>query len=277
MLRTRAGDSHSPCPAPAAAAGDLHDVQSERDGRGIEIDQVGISGLRYPVTFDDGDLRQQGIADVMVTARLQHDRRGTHMSRMVALVHEFLQDFDPRAVGTVLKAGAAALDTPGLSMHLSTSVAHEVVAPASGIPSWAVHDVLFAMHWDAGRVRLDTAVTCEVTSLCPCSKHISDYGAHNQRSEVTLRVTGEGDSAYPARVRELVGLATACSSAPVVPLVKRPDERVLTMQAYDNPVFVEDMAREVSAACRSRDLAHRVTVRNLESIHSHDAVAVVNG
>ncbi|RNL73607.1 GTP cyclohydrolase I FolE2 [Streptomyces sp. I6] len=255
----------------------MHDVQGERDERGIEIDQVGISGLRYPVTFDDGDLRRQGIAEVRVTARLQHDRRGTHMSRMVALVHEYLQDFDPRSVGTLLKAGANALDTPGLSVHLSTSVADEVVAPASGIPSWVVHDVLFGMHWDAGLVRLDTSVTCEVTSLCPCSKHISDYGAHNQRSEVSLCVTGEGDSAYPARVRELAGLAAACGSAPVVPLVKRPDERVLTMQAYDNPVFVEDMAREVSAACRSRDLTHRVTVKNLESIHSHDAVAVVTG
>ncbi|MFE3328602.1 GTP cyclohydrolase I FolE2 [Streptomyces sp. NPDC059176] len=255
----------------------LHDVQNERDARGIEIDQVGISGLRYPVRLDDGDIRQEGIADFTVTARLQHDRRGTHMSRMVALVHDELRDFDPRAIGSVLKSGIEALDTPGLSVHLSMSVATEVTAPASGLPSWTVHHVGFAMHGEDERVKLDTSVTSEVTSLCPCSKHISDYGAHNQRSEVTLTVTGEDDLPYPLRVNEMVALVTSFASAPVIPLVKRPDERVLTMQAYDNPVFVEDMAREISAACQLRDLAHRVRVKNLESIHSHDAIAVVNG
>ncbi|MFG2309249.1 GTP cyclohydrolase I FolE2 [Streptomyces sp. NPDC048566] len=267
---------HAPTLA-ASAQPELHDVQNEHDRRGIEIDEVGISSLRYPVTLDDGRLRHQGIAEATVSVRLQHDRRGTHMSRMVALVHDALRDFDPRAVGTLLKAGADSLDAPGLSLRLAMDVATEVTAPASGITSWAVHDVEFEMRWDEGDVLLATSVTCEVTSLCPCSKNISDYGAHNQRSQVTLTVTGQGDTPYPLSVSELIKLATSHSSAPVVPLVKRPDERVLTMQAYDNPVFVEDMAREVSAACRRRDLVHRVAVRNLESIHSHDALAVVNG
>ncbi|WP_338676600.1 GTP cyclohydrolase, FolE2/MptA family [Streptomyces sp. SCSIO 30461] len=264
-------------PHTAGEAPALHDVQNERDGRGIEIDRVGISNVKYPVLFDDGDVRQHGIAEAAVTVRLPHDQRGTHMSRMVALVRDVLSHFDPRAVGSALKEGADSLDAPALYMDVAMDVATEVRAPASGITSQAVHRVTFAMQWHDGRICMDTSVMCVVTSLCPCSKTISDYGAHNQRSEVTLTVTGEGDAAYALPIRALVDLATSCASAPVVPLVKRPDERVLTMQAYDNPAFVEDMVRDVSTACRLRGLSHRVSVRNLESIHSHDAVAVLSG
>jgi GTP cyclohydrolase I len=160
-----------------------------------------------------------------------------------------------------------------LALPISTTV----VAPASGRESKQVHDLRIEGHWDNGDVTVATAVTSEVTSLCPCSKAISDYGAHNQRSRVTLSVTGQGDSPYPLPVQSAVRLLTASASAPVVPLVKRADERVLTMQAYDHPVFVEDMARDVSLACRDRGLRHSVRIRNLESIHSHDAVAHVAG
>ncbi len=115
----------------------------------------------------------------------------------------------------------------------------------------------------------------EVTSLCPCSRAISDYGAHNQRSQVTLTLLGDGDNPYPLPVHEIVAAIRTVGSAPVFPVVKRPDERVITMQAYDHPAFVEDMVRDLSLWCRSRSLAHRVAVRNIESIHSHDAIASV--
>ncbi|MFE4869476.1 GTP cyclohydrolase I FolE2 [Streptomyces sp. NPDC056682] len=255
----------------------MHDVQNEVDPRGIEINEVGISGLRYPLYFEDGHLRQEGIANVEVTVRLQHDRRGTHMSRMVALTHERLQRFDPRNLPHILKAGADLLDAPGLAVTVEMPVSTTVVAPASGVESRQVHDVRIEGRWDEGTTRVITSVTSEVTSLCPCSKAISDYGAHNQRSRVTLAVTGHGDTPYPMPVHEAVRILEGCASAPVVPLVKRPDERVLTMQAYDHPVFVEDMARDVSLICRERGLTHSVRVRNLESIHSHDAVAYVTG
>ncbi|MEU9120100.1 GTP cyclohydrolase I FolE2 [Streptomyces sp. NPDC048506] len=255
----------------------MHDIQNETDSRGIELDRVGIDGLRYPVSFEDGYLRQEGIADCEVTVRLQHDRRGTHMSRMVALVHEHLQRFDPRQFPRILKTGADLLDAPAITVAVAMPISTTVVAPASGRESKQVHDVRLEGHWDNGDVTVKTAVTAEVTSLCPCSKAISDYGAHNQRSQITLTVTGQGDTPYPLPVQSAVRLLSSSASAPVVPLVKRADERVLTMQAYDHPVFVEDMARTVSAACRDRGLRHAVSIRNLESIHSHDAIAYVAG
>lgn len=255
----------------------MHDIQNETDLRGIEIDGVGISGLRYPLYFEDGHLRQESVAEIEVTVRLQHDRRGTHMSRMVSLAHERLRRFDPRRLPYVLKVGADLLDAPALTVSVTLPLSTIVIAPASGAESYRVHDVRFNGRWDDGDTTVITSVTTEVTSLCPCSKAISDYGAHNQRSRFTLSVTGHGDTPYPFRVQESVRLMEQFASAPVVPLVKRPDERVLTMQAYDHPVFVEDMARDVSQACRDRGLVHSVRVRNLESIHSHDAVAYISG
>ncbi|KOG91755.1 GTP cyclohydrolase, FolE2/MptA family [Streptomyces varsoviensis] len=255
----------------------MPDIQNEHDSRGIGVDEVGIVGLRYPVCFDDGRIRQQGIADISVTVRLQHDRRGTHMSRMVAIVHEHARQFAPRQMPQLLKAGAYELDAPAITVTLALPVGVEVRAPATGARSWSVHDVKVTGRLDEGAVEVVTSVTSEVTSLCPCSKAISDYGAHNQRSRVTLDVTGDGDEPYPLPVPAAVAILDGCASAPVIPLVKRPDERALTMRAFDRPAFVEDMAREVSAVCRAQRLRHTVRVRNLESIHSHDAVASIRG
>ncbi|WP_026422308.1 GTP cyclohydrolase I FolE2 [Actinokineospora inagensis] len=253
----------------------MHDVQNEVDERGIEVDQVGITGLRYPVLFSDSELRQNTIADFSVTVRLQADRRGTHMSRMVALVRDHLSTLDPIDLPRVLKAGQHELDAPAIEVNAELSLFTPVVAPASGAESMAVHDVTITGALANGACRISTTLHGEVTSLCPCSKTISDYGAHNQRSRVSLTVEGNSDDPYPLPVSEAVALIAASGSAPVIPLVKRPDERVLTMQAYEHPAFVEDMVRDLSAACRARGLAHRVAVRNLESIHSHDAIAVV--
>ncbi|MEU9577226.1 GTP cyclohydrolase, FolE2/MptA family [Streptomyces chilikensis] len=253
----------------------MHDVQNEYDSRGIEIDEVGIAGLRFPVTFDDGVTKQSGIADAAMTVCLQADRRGTHMSRMVALVQDELGMLDPRDVPRVLKEGAALLDAPAVKITVSMPFAQRVAAPATGEESWQVHSLTIEGRVEDDQASVTTTVITEVTSLCPCSKAISDYGAHNQRSEISLGVTGYGDAPYPMPVDEAVTILRASGSAPVVPLVKRPDERVLTMQAYDHPVFVEDMVRAVSVECRGRGLRHSVKVRNLESIHSHDAVAFV--
>ncbi|TPQ18624.1 GTP cyclohydrolase I FolE2 [Streptomyces sporangiiformans] len=255
----------------------MHDIQNEHDPRGIEIDEVGISGVRFPTCLDDGAVRQNGIAEAAVTVRLQADRRGTHMSRMVALVQDELATLDPRDMPRVLKEGATLLDAPAITVRISMPFAQRVTAPASGKGSWQVHDLTIEGRLADGEATVATTVRAEVTSLCPCSKAISDYGAHNQRSEITLSVTGDGDDPYPLSVNEAVAILRSAGSAPIVPLVKRPDERVLTMQAFDHPVFVEDMARTVSAECRARGLCHTVEVRNLESIHSHDAVAIVRG
>jgi GTP cyclohydrolase I len=253
----------------------MHDIQNEPDGRGIPIDEVGISGLRYPITFDDGHTRQHGIADIAVTVRLQADRRGTHMSRMIALVHEDVATLTPQELPIALKRGLTLLDAPALTLTCSLPVATTVTAPASGKESWQTHELTVTGHIDDSGCTVTTAVASHVTSLCPCSKAISDYGAHNQRSEITLEVTGAADTPYPLHVHEMVTLLRSAGSAPVIPLIKRPDERVVTMQAYDHPVFVEDIVRDISLTCRQKGLTHTIRAKNLESIHSHDAIATL--
>ncbi|MFC9635279.1 GTP cyclohydrolase I FolE2 [Streptomyces mirabilis] len=254
----------------------MHDIQNEIDHRGIAIDEVGISGLRYPVTFDDGHTRQQGIADISVTVGLQADRRGTHMSRMITLVHEEAATLTPQELPIVLKRGLTLLDAPTLTLALTLPIATMVSAPASKQQSWQAHDVTLTGRITPHGCLITTSVTTHVTSLCPCSKAISDYGAHNQRSEITLEITGSADAPYPLPVHEAVHLLRSAGSAPVIPLIKRPDERVVTMQAYDHPVFVEDMIRDVSLTCREKGLNHAIKAKNLESIHSHDAIATLH-
>ncbi|OIJ62883.1 GTP cyclohydrolase I FolE2 [Streptomyces mangrovisoli] len=254
----------------------MHDIQNEPDHRGIAIDEVGISSLRYPLTFDDGHTRHHGIADISVTVALQADRRGTHMSRMIALIHDEVATLTPQELPPVLKRGLALLDAPALTLTLALPFATRVTAPASGRESWQTHDVKVTGRIDEDGCTVTTAVTTDVTSLCPCSKAISDYGAHNQRSEITLAVTGSGDTPYPLPVHDMVDLLRSAGSAPVIPLIKRPDERAVTMQAYDHPAFVEDMIRDISLTCREKALPHTVTAKNLESIHSHDATATLH-
>ena len=251
----------------------LLDIQNQLDDRGIPIDEVGISGLRYPVVFDDGELSQAVIADLEITVRLPADRRGTHMSRMVQAADAHMHVINPREFASVLKILADLLDASSARVSAVLPVAVRVAAPTSGEEAWQVHDVRLRGDLSDDSFTLETTVSADVTTLCPCSKAISDYGAHNQRSRVSLTVQGRGDAAYPVAVSTLIEMIRANSSCPVFPVVKRSDERVITMAAYDHPMFVEDLLREVSAQCRTLELAHRVEARNIESIHSHDAVA----
>lgn len=253
----------------------LPDMQNQRDTRRITLDEVGISHVRYPTEFVDGQLSQGGIGDFDVVVSLPADRRGTHMSRMVEVVHDYLQRLDPRELLLVLKHAAAKLEVDDISIRVSLAVATPVMSPASELSSFQASDVRLDARLNDGAFALSTTVTSQVTSLCPCSKAISDYGAHNQRSDVSLTVVGDGNDPYPLGVAQAVDLIRSIGSCPVYPLVKRPDERAITMAAYEHPAFVEDMVRDLSVALRRLGLSHSVSVRNLESIHSHDAVATV--
>lgn len=253
----------------------LPDIQDQIDERGIELDRVGIAGVQYPVRFDDGATEHAGIATFDVTVTLPSDRRGTHMSRMVEIIHDELQDLDPARLPQALKVAADRLDVDRVQVSLSMPMAFVVRAPASLKEAWQVCDVQFEAQLTDGETELSVTVGADVTSLCPCSKAISEYGAHNQRSRVRLTTVGRGEDAYPLDVATAFAMVRAVGSSPVYPLIKRPDERVLTMDAHDHPAFVEDMARDLSQACRARGVAHSVSVRNFESIHSHDAVANV--
>jgi GTP cyclohydrolase I len=254
----------------------LPDIQDQVDARGIVLDRVGIAGLRYPIRFNDGLSKHAGMATFDVTVTLPAARRGTHMSRMVEIIHDELQDLEPERLPQALKVAADRLDVDRVQVGVALPMAFLVRSPASGKQAWQVCDVELEAQFIADRVQLATTVGTDVTSLCPCSKAISDYGAHNQRSRVRLTTNGWDEDVYPLDVASAFAMIRSVGSSPVFPLIKRPDERVVTMDAHDHPVFVEDMARDLSQACRERRIAHSVSVRNFESIHSHDAVASLN-
>ena len=251
----------------------LPDIQDQHDGRGIELDRVGIAGLQYPVRFHDGSSEHAGIATFDITVTLPADRRGTHMSRMVEIVHDELENLEPERLPQILKVAADRLEVDRVQVGVALPIAFLVRAPASRKEAWQVCDVELEARLTADRSELSVTVGTDVTSLCPCSKAISDYGAHNQRSRVRLTSVGQDEDVYPLDVASAFAMIRSVGSSPVFPLIKRPDERVLTMAAHDRPAFVEDMARDLSRACRDRGVAHSVRVRNFESIHSHDAVA----
>ena len=251
----------------------MPDVQGEVDARGVAIDDVGVSGLRHPAAFDDGVLKQSGIAEVEMTVGLPADRRGTHMSRMVQAVEAHFAIINPYELKTAFKAAAALLDVTDLRTTLTMPVATRVSSPVTDNSGYQVHDLSLCGQLRQDYFKLMCTVTADVTTLCPCSKAISDYGAHNQRSRVSLSVEGENDTPYPVSVVDLVQLIRESASCPVYPVVKRPDERAITMAAYENPKFVEDLIRDLTTACRSLGVSHRISARNIESIHSHDALA----
>lgn len=253
--------------------GELTDIQSQHDSRGVPIEEVGISGLRYPVTFDDGIVSQATTAEFEMTVSLPAHQRGTHMSRMVQVVDSHLQVVNPYDLPRVMKIAAAVLEADKLFLRITMPLATRLSAPTSGEEGWQVHDIALDAKWSTDLFTLRTSATCDVTTLCPCSKAISDYGAHNQRSRVILTVEGGDEEVYPAAVARMIEMIQAAASCPVYPIVKRADERTITMAAYDNPRFVEDLVRELACSCRQLDLSHFVNARNIESIHSHDAVA----
>ena len=251
----------------------LPDIQDEFDERGIGLDRVGIAGVRYPVRFNDGSSQHVGIATFDATVTLPPERRGTHMSRMVEIIHDELQDLEPERFPQALKVAADRLDVDQVQVSVAMPMALLVRAPASRNEAWQVCDVELEARLVAERTEIAVSISTDVMSLCPCSKAISEYGAHNQRSRVRLTTFGNDEDVYPLDVATAFALVRSVGSSPVFPLIKRSDERVVTMGAHDHPAFVEDMARDLSLACRQRNLDHAVSVRNFESIHSHDAVA----
>ncbi|GAA1541616.1 GTP cyclohydrolase I FolE2 [Kribbella lupini] len=253
----------------------LPDIQDEFDPRGIALHRVGIAGVRYPTRFYDGETEQSGVANFDIAVGLDAHRRGTHMSRMVSVIHETLSEVDPRTLPVTLKAAAIRLGASEVEVQVALPVATQVISPVSEHLSWQTSDLRLRATWRSETCRVESSVTSEVTSLCPCSKAISDYGAHNQRSAVEVTTAGHGDDCYPLAFGRAVELIRQAGSCPIYPLVKRPDERVITMEAFEHPLFVEDMARDLSIRLRTRRLEHTVRVRNFESIHSHDAVAEV--
>ncbi len=250
----------------------IPDVQGGRDDRGVAIDEVGVHGLSYPIeVVGRDDISQRTVALATMTVELAADRRGVHMSRFVELLDEYFCAISAEGFERLVEGVRGRLDSRLARVELSFPYFLRREAPATGASSMNRYDCRLAGVAAEGEAFVtEVGVRVPVTSLCPCSKEISDYGAHNQRGHVEIGAKGEG-----VWFEDLIEVAEGAGSAPILALLKRPDERVVTMQAYDNPAFVEDLVRDVLVALRNdgRVLAAEVSIANQESIHAHEAVA----
>ena len=256
----------------------IPDVQSGSDERQIAIDSVGIKGLRYPLPFVDQDgVVHTTIAICNVYVALPAERKGTHMSRLVALLEErAAPEASPVSVAglrDLVEDLTARLDAPGARIELAFPFFVRKVAPVSGVASLLDYDVRLAAELADGRYSHTLTVAVPVTSLCPSSKEVAEYGAHNQRSIVTIGVRPRAH----LYVAELLRVAEEEASAELFGILKRADEKYVTERAYDNPRFVEDLVRGVAArlAADARVDGFSVEAENFESIHNHSAYARV--
>ena len=260
----------------------LPDMQKTPDTRGVQIDQVGICDLTYPIVVLDRDnQRQQATATIAVSVSLPHHFKGTHMSRFLEVLAAHQGEITMRTLPEILGELKKRLAAEAARLEVEFTYFLQRQAPVSGLSAPMDYRCVFVGESGAGGETFSMQVTVPVSTLCPCSKVISDYGAHNQRGYVTMNVQPaplpEGEGWQMIWIEELVEVAERSASAPIYPLLKRVDERHVTMQAYDNPVFVEDVVRNVAGRLREdrRIAAFEVKAVNLESIHNHSAFAVV--
>ncbi len=250
----------------------IPDVQSLVDTRRIAIDAVGIKGLRHPVVIEEADgATQSSIATWTFTVNLPHDRKGTHMSRFVALLGDAPRVISPARLGMLHRDMLERLDADFGSIELGFPYFVRKQAPRSGVSSLMDYGARLLARGDRSTVHIGMAVEVPVTSLCPCSKEISQYGAHNQRSHIRAEVQCDPSLG----LAELILLLEAQASCELYGLLKRADEKYITERAYENPKFVEDIIRDVAHALGEEPRIHgfSIEVENFESIHNHSAYA----
>ena len=258
----------------------LLDIQNHNDDRGIDIDHVGVSDLLVPVSvFDPAKGRQATVATVRMSVGLPSHLKGTHMSRFVEVFNAHRNYISSRTLLSLVAALKARLGAESARVEVEFPYFIERAAPVSGASGLVDYTALLRAEATSAGTTAVVGVRVPVTSLCPCSKAISDRGAHNQRGYISIeaREVGEPAASNPLWVDDMVAVAEVSASAPVYALLKREDERYVTMQAYDNPVFVEDMVRNVATAIKrdARIAWAKVYAVNHESIHNHSAFAQV--
>jgi GTP cyclohydrolase I len=250
----------------------LPDCAAATDQRGLAIAQVGVRGLRWPVrVMDRHEGEQPTIATLDLLVGLPADQKGTHMSRLVEAMEETGGELSLRSIPALLASLQRRLEAAEVYVTARFPYFLRKRAPVSGVASWLDVDCTFQAERRGDQVGFTLRVAVPVTSLCPCSKAISNYGAHNQRSVVEVAVAGE----RMIWIEEVVGAIESAASSPVWTLLKREDEKYVTELAYDNPRFVEDLVREVARAIQAIEGVQEleVTADNQESIHNHSAWA----
>ena len=249
----------------------IPDTQSAHDHRKLAIQRVGIRGVRYPLQLRIEGTVLSTVAEWALDVALPADQKGTHMSRFVAWLDALGEPVDAELLKREAARMLVLLGAAEGRVEASFPFFLRKRAPVSGVESLLEYQGRLIVETRTGTTTVSAEVVVPVKSLCPCSKEISDYGAHNQRSHVTIRVELLGDVSW----RELARFAEDAASSEIWSSLKRADEKWITERAYENPKFVEDMVRDVALALNAdgRVGKYTVDVENFESIHAHSAVA----
>ncbi len=252
----------------------IADVQSSKDVRQIPIDKVGIKDIRHPVVIKDRSGKEQHtVAAFNMYVSLPHNFKGTHMSRFVRILNQHDFEITVDTFKTMLGEMVEILEAESGHIEMSFPFFVNKKAPVSGIESLMDYEVTFIGEIENGQPVMNVKVQVPATSLCPCSKEISEYGAHNQRSHITVNARPKGF----LWVEDLIDLVEKEASCELFGLLKRPDEKYVTERAYDHPKFVEDLVRDVAQRLNEDDriLAYVLEAENFESIHNHSAYALI--
>lgn len=252
----------------------IEDVQARADSRRIPINKVGIKDVYHPVRVKDrASGEQHTIANFNMYVALPHNFKGTHMSRFVELLHGNEREISVESFRDILAQMTEKLnaETGHIEMEFPFFVMKK--APVSGVESLMNYQASLIGELHDGVSELWLKVVVAATSLCPCSKDISKYGAHNQRSHITIKAKVDGHM----WLEELIDIAESEASCEVFGILKRADEKHVTERAYENPKFVEDIVRDVAVRMNNEDRvrAYVVEAENFESIHNHSAYALI--
>ena len=256
----------------------MKDVQNQRDDRNIPIDKVGIKNLRYPITvLDRRNSRQHTVASINMYVDLPHKYKGTHMSRFVELLHLFRPEISLKRISEVLDRMKKHLNAASAHIEVTFPYFIEKKAPISGAPGLMDYTCRILGSSDPSRgIDLVSEVVVPISSVCPCSKEISEVGAHNQRGEVRLSTRFKKF----IWMEDMIELVETCSSCEVYSILKRVDEKFVTEKGFTNPKFVEDIVRDVAKKLYADNNItwFSVSAENFESIHNHSAYAhIISG
>jgi GTP cyclohydrolase I len=268
-MKSDKGSAQSPVPGPQP----LHDVQRRHDTRRIPISKVGVKDISYPiVVMDKNRSVQHTVARVNMYVDLPHHFKGTHMSRFIEILNLYREKIALDKMETILQKMKEKLGASSAHLEIEFPYFIEKKAPVSGARSLMEYTCEFKASL-AEELDFVLGVKVPVTSLCPCSKELSRFGAHNQRSIMTVQVRYHEF----LWIEDLIETIESCGSSPVYSLLKREDEKFVTEQAYENPRFVEDMVREATIKLSAMDAVtwFSVEAENFESIHKHSAYAAV--
>jgi len=252
----------------------LTDVQNQVDHRNVYLKRVGVKNVRYPISvLDKIKGSQHTIATLNMFVDLPKNYRGTHMSRFIEVLNEYHLEINPKKIKEILNSLKEVLNAKRAVIELEFPYFILKKAPVTGIESYLEYICSFEAEIYDEQLDFSSSISVPIHTLCPCSKEISDYGAHNQRAicKVTFK------SKEMVWFEDIIQIVEESASAPIFTLLKRPDEKYVTEHAYDNPKFVEDVARDVAIKLKKCDkiVWYRVEVESYESIHAHNAYACV--